>query len=133
MKNPFRRKKKPQVEFPNDEVFWIPGNWNDRSEIVGSIAKNNMNEFVFAGYIMLNMSTQESFGIQILEKSDFDNLDFFGKFKDSDFFIRMDLTESEYNQQESIIKAGNAILKAGGLSIFAEKSGLIYSAESWNT
>lgn len=121
------------MEFPNDEVFWIPGNWNDRSEIVGSIAKNNMNEFVFAGYIMLNMNTQESFGIQILEKSDFDNLDFFGKFKDSEFFIRMDLTESEYNQQESIIKAGNAILKAGGLSIFAEKSSLIYSAESWNT
>lgn len=132
MKNLFKRNKKPQSEFQNDEILWIPGNWDERSDIVKSIAENNLNEFIFAGFLLMDMNTNESFVIQILEKSDFDNLDFFGDFKDSDFFIQMDLSESEFKGSDSIFKAGNAILKAGGKSILTEKSRLIYSAQSWN-
>ena len=132
MKNIFKINKRPISEFQNDEILWIPGNWNDRSDIVKSIAENNLNEFIFAGFVLMNMNTKETFGIQILKKSDFDNLDFFGDFKDSEFFIRMDLSESEFNETNSILKAGHAILKSGGKSILTEKSRLIYSSETWN-
>ena len=132
MKNIFKINKSLQSEFQNDEILWIPGNWNDRSNIVKSIAENNSNEFIFAGFVLMNMNTKETFEIQILKKSDFDNLDFFGDFKDSKFFIRMDLSESEFNEPNSIFKAGNAILKSGGKSILTEISGLIYSSETWN-
>ena len=132
MKNLFRRNKRSKSEFRNDEILWIPGDWSDRTDIVKSIAKNNLNKYIFAGFVLMDIKTNESFGIQVLEKTDFDNLDFFGDFKDSEFFIRMDLSESEFNNKKSILRAGDAILQAGGKSIIAEKSRLVYSAESWN-
>ena len=48
-------------------VLCIPGNWKDRSEIVTTIAKSNLNEFIFAGMVMLNMKTNKGFEIQIEE------------------------------------------------------------------
>jgi hypothetical protein len=49
-------------------VLCIPGNWNDRSEIVKAIAKNNLNEFVFAGMILLNMKSNVGFKLEICER-----------------------------------------------------------------
>ncbi len=117
--------------FLQDEVFWIPGDWEDRSDFVKSVAISNQNKFIFAGHFIMNMRTKETFEVQVFKDADLDNLNFFGPFKNSNIFIRIGLKGSSYKNQNSILEAVNAILKAGGTHVLTEKSGLIYSAESW--
>ncbi len=49
-------------------VLCIPGNWKNRTEIVMAIAENNLNEFIFAGMILLNLKTNMGFELEICER-----------------------------------------------------------------
>lgn len=118
-------------KIPHDEILWVPGNWATRSDVVQSIAINNLNQYLFAGLILMEMNTKETFEVQVLEFSEIANSEFLGEFKESNFFIRIDLKMSSYLEQKSVIKAGYALLRAGGNAILTETSRLVYTPKSW--
>ena len=48
----------------------IPGNWADRSEIVTSIAKSNMGNYIFAGNILLNLKTTIGYEVELFDRDE---------------------------------------------------------------
>ena len=59
---------------PTDEIaapktiVCIPGNWEDRNELLIKIAENTSKEYLFAGYILMNLTTDEHFEIDFCDK-----------------------------------------------------------------
>lgn len=125
-------------------VICIPGNWKDRAEIVSSIAENNINEFIFAGEIMLNLKTNKVFEIEICERDDRikesfkyagmanrigeDFLDLVDK---HNYVIYLSAETGDIESAKSIAEASNAILKSGGFGIKIETTGKAFTKEHW--
>lgn len=127
--------KKPEKELHQTNnkpktILCIPGNWNDRSEIVSAIAENNMNEFIFAGMILLNLKTNEGFELEICERDDrmqesFKwagmvnriSEEFLNEIDKHKYVIYLSAETGDLESAKSIAEAGNAILKSGGIGI----------------
>ena len=48
-------------------ILCIPGQWSDRSDIVLSLTKENISNYLFAGNILLHLPSKETFEIEICE------------------------------------------------------------------
>ncbi|MEO7768609.1 MAG: DUF4261 domain-containing protein [Ferruginibacter sp.] len=124
-------------------ILCIPGKWKDLREITTSIISKNMNEYIFAGKILLHLPTSESFEIQIQQKdsrlrNSFD-IAGQGRFSDSEldnidnhtFVIYLIGKGGNQSNAEKVIKAGQAILNADGLGIKVETSGKAFTKAQW--
>ena len=138
------KKKEEEKKLSPKTIICIPGNWNDRSEIVTLIAKANINEFIFAGMVMLNMKTNKGFEIQIEEydehiKESFRiagmvnrvEEDFIEQIGSHKFVIYLIGETGNLKDAKEIADAGLAILKAGGIGIKIETTGKAFTKEQW--
>lgn len=131
--------RKPQT------ILCIPGDWNNRSEIVTAIAESNLNEFIFAGAILYNMQTKKGFTLEICErdermKESFKwagmvnrvSEDFLNAVDQHKFVIYLSGETGDTESATAIATAGNAILKAGGTGIKIESTGKAFTKAHWS-
>ena len=146
MFNIFKKAKKSvdQTITKPKTILCIPGNWNDRTEIVAAIAENNMNEFIFAGMILFNLKTNMGFELEICErdsrmKESFKwagmvnrvSEEFLNEVDKHKYVIYLSVETGDLESAKSIAEAGNAILKAGGIGIKVETTGKAFTKEHW--
>jgi hypothetical protein len=143
----FKKKEKlvAKTEKTPKTVLCIPGNWNDREEIVTSIAENNLNEFIFIGMILLNLKTNQGFEVEICERDDrmkesfkFAGIvnrvseEFLDEIDKHKYVVYLSAEAGNVESAKEIAKAGNAILKSGGTGIKVETTGKAFTKEHWN-
>lgn len=125
-------------------VLCIPGYWKDRSEIVTAIVANNEN-YIFAGQVLLNTKTKESYELEIYERDErMQNafkitgrvtgvsdsfLDEIGK---HNLVVYLIGSTGSLESAKAIALAGNAVLKAGGIGIKIESTGKAFTKEHWS-
>lgn len=144
MFNIFKKKVTKKNSTPKT-VLCIPGTWNDRSEIITSIAKSNLGEFIFAGMVMLNMETKKGFEIQIDEydenmKESFRIAGSVNKVSESfieqvgnhKFVIYLIGETGSLKSAKEMAEAGMAILKAGGIGLKIETTGKAFTKKQWS-
>jgi len=126
-------------------VLCIPGNWKNRNEIVDAIVKNNLNEFIFAGNIILNLKTNVNCEVEIYERDDkmkesfkFAGMvnriseEFLRKVDKHSCVIYLSAETGDLTSAKSIADAGNAILKSGEIGIKVETAGKAFTSEHWS-
>ena len=146
MFNIFRKKEKSIIKTERipKTVLCIPGNWNDRTEIVTAISENNMNDFIFAGMVLLNLKTNQSFELEICERDDrlkesfkFAGMvnrvseEFLDEIDKHKYVIYISTETGDLESAKEISEAGNAILKSGGIGIKVESTGKAFTKEHW--
>ena len=125
-------------------ILCIPGNWNDRTEIVTAIAQNNMNDFIFAGMLLFNLKTNQGFELEICEKDErmknsfkYAGMvnrvsdEFLDEIDEHKYVIYLSAETGTLESAKEISEAGNAILKAGGTGIKVETTGKAFTKEHW--
>ena len=142
----FKKKKKTvdQTVKKPQTVLCIPGNWNDRDEILTAIAKNNMNEFLFAGMVLMNLKTKQGFELEICERDErmkesfkFAGMvnkvseEFLNEIDKHNYVIYLISETGDLKSAKEIAEAGNAILKSGGTGIKIESTGKAFTKEHW--
>jgi hypothetical protein len=144
MLNLFKKKEKSFNKTVTKTVLCIPGNWNNRTDIVTTIAKNNINEFIFAGMMLLDLKTNTSFELEICERDDrlkesfkyagkvnSVSEDFLNDIDKHKYVIYLSAETGDTTSAKSIAEAGKAILKSGGTGIKVETTGKAFTKEHW--
>ncbi len=124
-------------------ILCIPGNWKDRSAIVQAIASANMNEYLFAGAVLMHLPTSDAFEMDIQPhdermrhafevsgqgRLDEDELDAIAEHQ---FVIYVIGKGGNFVDAQKTMQAGLAILNAGGLGIKVENSGKAFTIDHW--
>jgi hypothetical protein len=124
-------------------ILCIPGPWKDRSEIVSTVARTNLHEYLFAGMVLLHMPTGETFEVEVCEPD--------VRMKDSfEVAGQGRLSESELTaidkhslvvyligkggdmlSAERTMEAATAFLNADGLGVKVETTGKAFNKEQW--
>ncbi|WP_299675803.1 hypothetical protein [uncultured Tenacibaculum sp.] len=125
-------------------VLCIPGNWNSREEIVNSIAKENLNQFIFAGMVLLNLKTNKGFELEICERDERMKTSFkyagminqlseeyLDEIDQHNFVIYLSGETGNLESAKEIAEAGKAILKSGGTGIKVESAGKAFNKKHW--
>ena len=125
-------------------ILCIPGNWNSKEEIVTSIAKENLNEFIFAGMVLLNLNTNKGFEMEICERDERMKKSFkyagmtnqlseeyLNEIDDHNFVIYLSSETGNLESAKEIANAGKALLKSGGIGIKVESTGKAFNKEHW--
>lgn len=123
-------------------VIGIPGKWKDRDAIVEAIAAKSSG-YVFAGMMLMNSDTNESFGLEIYEKDP--NLRQAFEYASMGKMTTQELNRiDEHSFTMYIIGEGGsielaqkmmdvslALLNIGGLGIKIETTGKAFAPETW--
>ncbi|WP_298545887.1 hypothetical protein [uncultured Aquimarina sp.] len=125
-------------------ILCIPGVWNNREDIVTSIAKENLNEFIFAGLVLLNLKTNKGFELEICERDERMKTSFkyagmtnqlseeyLSEIDEHKFVIYLSGETGNLESAKEIAEAGKAILKSGGIGIKVESTGKAFNKEHW--
>jgi hypothetical protein len=146
MFNIFKKNEKSvnEAERKTKTILCIPGNWNDRKEIVTAIAENNMTDFIFAGMILLNLKKNKGFELEICERDErlkesfkFAGMvnrvseEFLNEIDKHKYVIYLSAETGDMESAIEIAEAGNAILKSGGTGIKVETTGKAFTKEHW--
>jgi hypothetical protein len=146
MFNIFRKKETQifQSKTKSRTTLCIPGYWKDRTEIVTAIAEKNINEFIFAGIVLLNLRTKQVFELEIYERDDrmkesFKwagmvnrvSEQFLNDVDRHNYVIYLSAETGDPESARSIAKAGYAILRSGGIGIKVETTGKAFTGEQW--
>lgn len=146
MFNIFKRKEKliSKSQSKSRTILCIPGNWNDLTDIVIKIAESNLNEFIFAGRILLNLKTNQAFELEVCERDDrmkdsFKRAGMVNKFSEQflnevdnhKYVVYLSAETGNTESAKSIIEAGKAILKSGGIGVKVETTGKAFTKEHW--
>ncbi|WP_289055940.1 hypothetical protein [Carboxylicivirga marina] len=148
MINIFKRKNSniPKVETKVKTALCIPGIWENRSDIVSSITKENLGDFLFAGTVIMNLKTKQGFELEIHERDEnmreafkcagivnrlSDN--FLNQIEQHNYVIYLIGETGSLKDAKAISEAGEAILKAGGIGIKVESTGKAFSKEHWTS
>ena len=123
-------------------VIGVPGKWQDRSDIVTSIAKHS-GGYLFAGAIFMNTETQRGFGLEVYghdpEMAAKIKSSGLGRISDEDIAEIEDHTHTLYLTSSEtglavvreIMDAVCALLRSGGMAVKVEFAGLSVSAADW--
>lgn len=124
-------------------IIGIPGNWKNRTEIIQSVASKSEG-YLMAGNIIHN--SQKNIGFQV-EVYDYDpNLKEAFIYASRDTFQQSLLDDIEQHTYtiyviadvkdigdvKDVVDVGVGLLKAGGLAVKIESSGVAYTIEDWN-
>jgi len=128
--------KIPQV------VIGIPGRWADRNDIVASIASRS-GGYLFAGTVMMRIGTKEGVTLEIYDRDPNLKNAFSiagrGRLTEVDLAAIDSHTFTLYVVAEGgsvdaagkLLHAANGLLKAGGLAVKVESTGVAHRADQW--
>ena len=123
-------------------VLCIPGPWENRSEFVERIVKDS-GGYIFAGMILMNIETQESFELEfegVDERmsaafeaaghhwKDTPEMELIASHKSVVYLISKG---GSLEAAHSIMEAANGLLKAGGFAVKVESTGLAHPPADW--
>ncbi len=123
-------------------VIGVPGYWKSREEIVKQIVANN-EDFICAGNTLINTQTQALFELEIYPHDPDLKISYTycGRktFTDADIAAVDQHTLTVYIIGEAgnpelareLIKAGGALLNAGGIAVKIESSGVAHLKKDW--
>lgn len=125
-------------------IICIPGVWRDRTDLVTSIFNNNVNEYIFAGNILLNTKTEQHFEIEVCDRDErmvnsFKVPGMVNQLGDS-YLSEIDKHNTvvyligeggSLEKAEAIAKAAQAIINAGGIGVKVETAGKAFTKEQW--
>lgn len=123
-------------------VIGIPGKWKNRDAIVDAIAAKS-GGYVFAGMMLMNNSTNESFGLEIYEKDPNLRQAFeyasMGKMTKEDLDLIDEHTFTLYiigeggspELAQKMMDVSRALLKTGGLGVKIETTGKAFTPQTW--
>lgn len=127
---------------PPQTVIGVPGRWPNRSDIVTSIASRS-GGYLFAGVIMIKTGTTDGFTLEIHER-DPDLKNAFsiagrGRLTNEDLEAIASHTFTLYLVAEGgtvevakgLLHAANGLLKAGGMAVKIESTGVAHRADQW--
>lgn len=129
---------------PTKTVLCIPGKWAKRSEFLASIIDKNKDDFIFAGNILLNFKTNQGFDVQLCEPDT--NMrqafklagsvnqvsqNFLKEIEQHTMVAYLMADTGTPESAEAIAHAGSAILKAGGIGLKVESSGMAFEKDHW--
>lgn len=144
----FKKRKKEVIptEKESSVVLCIPTSCESREELFGELTKNNIGNYLYAGLILMNLKTQESFGLEICERDPGMKKSFevAGKMTglSEDFLEQIDTHRTvayltgksgSFENSFAIAKAAEAILNSGGLGVKVESSGKAFTSQQWLT
>lgn len=124
-------------------IIGIPGNWKNRTEIIQSVAAKSEG-FLMAGNIIHNSQKNIGFQVEVYEHDPSLKEAFI--YASSDTFHKSLLDEIEQHSYtiyvisnvngiedvKEVVDVGVGLLKAGGLAVKIESSGVAYTKEDWN-
>lgn len=141
------KKKKRTINQPKARpmtVLCIPGNWKDRNEILGAIIESNNAEFIFAGVILLNCTTNVGFELEVCQRDDrmkeafrYAGMvnrvseEFLEEIDQHQQVLYLSYETGDLESAKAIAEAGQALLKAGGLGVKVETAGKAFTKEHW--
>lgn len=123
-------------------VIGVPGRWPDRSDIVTSIAARS-GGYLFAGMVMMKIGTKDFFTLEVYEHDPNLKNAFAiaggGRLKDEEldaiashtFTLYLVAEGGSVEAARKLLHAANGLLKAGGLAVKVESSGVAHSANNW--
>jgi hypothetical protein len=127
----------------NDKiVLGVPGTWKSRTEIVTAIASKSQG-FIFAGAILMELATKESFALEIHEHSprlrEAFELAGGDRFEAADLDAIASHTFTLYllgdggslDAARKMMKAACGLVRAGGLAVKVETAGVAHTASGW--
>ncbi|MEM8888473.1 MAG: hypothetical protein AAGD28_10875 [Bacteroidota bacterium] len=125
-------------------ILCIPGPWNDRTEFLQAVVEQNTGTYIFAGQILLNLETQESFQVELYEADDRllesfrhalrpdtateENLQPIAQHKMVAYLIG---PGGSFDTAKSMAHAAKALLAAGGLGVKVETAGTAFTPQQW--
>jgi hypothetical protein len=124
-------------------VIGIPGKWKNREEIINAIAKDS-GGYIFAGMMLMNSKSGESFGLEIYEhdpklqeafeyasmgKMTAEELQAIGEHT---FTLYVIGTAGSIDFAQKMMKVTQALLKTGGIGVKVETTGKAFTREQWN-
>lgn len=127
---------------PPQTVIGVPGRWANQTDIVTSIIKRS-GGYLFAGLLMMHMETKESFKLEIYNRDP--NLREAFAIAGGNRFTDVDLDAIEshtltlyiigeggsVDAAKRLLHAANGLLKAGGLAVKIESTGVAHRADQW--
>ncbi|MCR9249105.1 MAG: hypothetical protein NXI20_01720 [bacterium] len=125
-------------------IICIPGTWANRTELVNSIVSTTNGEWIFAGMVLLNTKTKETFELEI---QDFDSRmresfelagimnkvsdDFLNKIHDHKSVVYLLAETASLEKAKSISHATKVLLESGGIGVKVETAGKAFEANHW--
>lgn len=123
-------------------VIGIPGKWKNRDAIVEAIATHS-DGYIFAGMMLMNSNTNESFGLEIYEKDpnlrqafEYASMGQMSKEEldaiDEHTFTLYIIGEGgSIELAQKMLNVSQAILKTGGLGVKIETTGKAFNRPTW--
>ena len=124
-------------------VLCIPGTWSNRSELITRIARDS-GGYLFAGRVLMHAETKQSFEVQV-EACDEHLVKAFraagrhwitaedlAQIQAHTFVLYLLALGGSRQRAEDLMAAADALLRAGGLAVKVESSGLAHSAAAWH-
>ena len=124
-------------------VIGIPGRWPSRSDIVTSIASRS-GGYLFAGMAMVKIGTKDGFTLEVYDRDPNLKNAFAiaggGRFTDDDldaiashtFTLYLAADVVSVDAAKKLLHAANGLLKAGGLAVKIESTGVAHRADQWD-
>lgn len=131
-----------QSESAPETVLCVPGLWSDRADLLKRIVQDS-GGYLFAGCILMHMETKEFFELQV-EGPDPRMADAFAaagrhwataedlaRIASHNFVLYLVGPGGSRERAESFMRAASGLLKAGGLAVKVESSGLAHDRGKW--
>ncbi|WP_139490060.1 DUF4261 domain-containing protein [Brevibacillus dissolubilis] len=123
-----------------ETIVGVPGRWKNKSEIVTAVASKS-DGYILAGEHLINSKTKDTYTVEIYERDENLSQSFMhaGNFTDEQLKEIDDHNLTIYLIGESgdlrsltnINYAVSGLLKAGGLAVKIESSGVAHTSERW--
>lgn len=123
-------------------IIGVPGVWKNHAEVSQALAAQNHN-YIFAGFTLMDTTTQD---VSFVEMQDYDPrlVDVFETLGDSSITdqelekiaqhrstLWVLSSDVSIEQARRMMNVGRTLLKAGGLAVKVESSGVAHSAKRW--
>lgn len=131
------------MEQETNIILCIPGPWETREALLEAVIKSNNGEYLFAGNLLFHQPSNEGFEMEVREH-DHQIAHAFAtagmqRFSEAEMQAVKDHTQVVYIQgkggslpdAEKMMRAGLAVLKAGGAGIKVETAGKAFNKTQW--
>jgi hypothetical protein len=125
-------------------IICIPGTWQDSSDLAVSIANKNENEYIFAGRVLLNLSNNQFFEIELCGRDErmrnsfrvagmVNQLgeSFLTQIDEHTMVLYLIGDGGSLEMARSMAEASQAILNAGGIGVKVETAGKAFTKMHW--
>jgi hypothetical protein len=124
-------------------ILCVPGPWTSRTDLLERVIRDN-EDYVFAGGIIMNLKTQFACELDFQETTDSRMAEAFAlSVPSDDRLMRQSIAAHKAvvyligpggarAAAESMMLTAAAVLKAGGLGVKVETSGIAHSADRWH-